>query len=63
MVRNIEKLMKIERPKEVSKLNPDTVEVVPKTLSLDLLDIDPHPEQRIAVHIDLKLDQIEDPEE
>ena len=63
MVRNIEKLMKIERPKEVSKLNPDTVEVVPKTLSLDLLDIDPYPEQRIAVHIDLKLDQIEDPEE
>lgn len=63
MVRNVEKLLKIECPKGVPKLKTETIEVVPDTLALDLVNIEPYTEPGITVHIDLELDQLEDPEE
>ncbi len=63
MVRNIEKLLKIERPREVSEMKLDTIEVFPTTLRLDLMDIEPYTEPGINVHIDLGLDQLEETEE
>ena len=63
MVRNMEKLLKIEGPKGVPKLKTETVEVVPKTVGLDLINIEPYTEPKVTVHIDLELDQLEDPEE
>ena len=63
MVRNVEKLLKIECPKGVPKLKTETVEVVPKTIGLDLVDIEPYTESGITVCIDLDLYQLEDPEE
>ena len=63
MVRNVEKLLKIECPEGVPKLKTETIEVVPKTVGLDLVDIDPYIEPGITVRIDLDLDQLEDSEE
>lgn len=63
MARNIEKLLKIERPREVSKLTLDTIEVIPTSLTPDLVDIEPYAEPRVTVNIDLGLDQLEEPEE
>jgi hypothetical protein len=63
MARNVEKLLKIERPGEVSKLTLEPIEVIPTTPRLDLVDIEPHTEPEINVHIDLGLDQLEEPEE
>lgn len=63
MVRNMEKLLKIECPKGVPKLAAETIEVVPKTLGLDLINIECYTEPGITVHIDLELDQLEDPKE
>ena len=59
----MEKLLKIECPKGVSRLNAETIEVVPNPFELDLTNIEPYTEPGITVHIDLELDQIEDPEE
>ncbi len=63
MARNIEKLLKIERPREVSKLTLDTIEVIPTSLTLDLVDIEPYAEPRVTVNINLGLDQLEEQEE
>jgi hypothetical protein len=63
MARNVEKLLKIERPGEVSKLTLETVEVIPTTPRIDLVDIEPYTEPKINVHIDLGLDQLEEQEE
>ncbi len=63
MARNIEKLLKIESPREVSKLSLDTVEVIPTSLRLDLVDIELYTKPRFTVNIDLGLDQLEEPEE
>jgi len=63
MARNIEKLLKIERPREVSEMKLDIIEVFPTTLRLDLMDIEPYAEPEINVHIDLGLDQLEEQEE
>jgi hypothetical protein len=63
MARNIEKLLKIESPREVPKLTLETIEVIPTNLTLDLVDIEPHAEPRITVNIDLGLDQLEEQEE
>ena len=59
MVRNMEKLLKIECPKRVPKLNPDTIETVPKILDLNLTNIEPYSEPATNVRIDLELDQLE----
>ena len=63
MARNIEKLLKIESPREISKLTLDTIEVIPTSLTLDLVDIEPYAEPRVTVNIDLGLDQLEELEE
>ena len=63
MARNIEKLLKIERPGEVSKLTLETIEVIPTTPRLDLVDIESCTEPKINVHIELGLDQLEEQEE
>ena len=63
MARNIEKLLKIERPREVSKLTLDTIEVIPASLRLDLVDIEHYAEPRVTVNINLGLDQLEEQEE
>jgi len=63
MARNVEKLLKIERPGEVSKLTLEPIEVIPTTPRIDLIDIEPPTEPEINVHIDLGLDQLEEPEE
>jgi hypothetical protein len=63
MARNIEKLLKIEHPKEVSKLSLDTIETIPTSLTLDLVDIEPYAEPRVTVNINLGLDQLEEQEE
>ena len=63
MVRNMEKLLKIECPKGVPKLKAQTIEFVPKSLGLDLINIEPYTEPKVTIHIDLELDQLEDHEE
>jgi hypothetical protein len=63
MVRNIEKLIKIEHPREVSEMKLDTIEVFPTTFKLDLTNIEPYTEPAISCHIDLGLDQLEEQEE
>ena len=63
MVRNIEKLIKIEHAPEVPKMKLDTIEqfsIIPK---LDLTDIEPYTEPGIICHVDLGLDQLEEQEE
>jgi len=63
MARNIEKLIKIEGSREITKLTFDTIEVIPTSLTLDLVDIEPYTESEITLNIDLGLDQLEEPEE
>ena len=61
MVKNIEKLIKIENPREITKL--DTIEMYPSTPKLDLMDIETHSEESLNCHIELGLDQLEEQEE
>lgn len=63
MARNVEKLLKIETPGEVTKLTLEPCEVIPTTPRLDLTNIELCTGPAINVHIDLGLDQIEEPEE
>ena len=60
MARNVEKLLKIETPREVSKLTLEPCEVIPR---LDLTNIEACTEPAMNVHIDLGLDQLEEAEE
>jgi hypothetical protein len=63
MARNIEKLIKIEHPKEISEMKLDTIEPFPTIPKLDLENIEPYTEPGITVHVNLGLDQLEEPEE
>jgi hypothetical protein len=63
MVRTIEKLIKLERPREISEMKIDTPEVYPTIPKLDLMDMEPCTEQGITVHVNLGLDQLEGQEE
>ena len=63
MARNLEKLLKIQTPGEVAKLTLEPCEVIPTTPRLDLTNIEACTEPAINVHIDLGLDQLEEPEE
>jgi len=63
MDRNMEKLVKIEHPKEVPEMKLDTIEPFPTIPKLDLENIEPYAEPRITVHVNLGLDQLEEPEE
>ncbi|MFA5364950.1 MAG: hypothetical protein WC325_07210 [Candidatus Bathyarchaeia archaeon] len=59
MVRPIEKLVKLQQPKDLTKLTVDTIEVFPATLRLDLPNLEPCTETPMTVHIELGLDQLE----
>ena len=59
----MEKLLKIERPKRVCDLKINMIEVVPPTLTLDLVNIEPRTEPSVTVNVDLGLDQLEETEE
>jgi hypothetical protein len=63
MARNMEKLIKIEHPKEISEMKIDTIEPFPAIPKLDLVNIEPYTEPGITLNIDLGLDQLEEPEE
>jgi hypothetical protein len=63
MVRNMEKLIKIERPKEIPEMKLETIEAFPVIPKLDLENIEPYTEPGIALNIDLGLDQLEEQEE
>ena len=60
MVRTIEKLIKIERPREISEMKLNPIEAFPAIPKLDLMNIEPCTEPGIAVHVDLGLDQLEE---
>ncbi|MEJ2241962.1 MAG: hypothetical protein P8Y18_07450 [Candidatus Bathyarchaeota archaeon] len=59
MVRIMDKILKIEPPKRICELPIDSLKI-PKTLNLDLVDIESWNDSKIEVKIDLKLDQLED---
>jgi len=63
MVRNLEKIIKIHRPTELSEMKLETLEVCPTFPTIDLVNIEPFTETGLAVHVDLGLDQIEEQEE
>jgi CO dehydrogenase/acetyl-CoA synthase gamma subunit (corrinoid Fe-S protein) len=63
MDRNVEKLIKIEHPKEIPEMKLNTIEPFSTIPKLDLVNIEPYTEPGITVHVDLGLDQIEEPEE
>jgi hypothetical protein len=63
MARNIQKIIKIEHPKEISEIKLNPVESCPKFPKLDLENIEPYTETGINFNIDLGLDQLEEPEE
>jgi hypothetical protein len=63
MARNMEKLIKIEHPKEISEMKLDTIQPFPTIPKLDLVDIEPYTEPGITLNIDLGLDQLEEAEE
>ena len=64
MVRTIEKLIKIERPRGITETKAaNTIEVFPAIPKLDLMNIEPCTETGILVHVDLGLDQLEEQEE
>lgn len=63
MARNIEKLIKIECPREISERKIDAIKAFPTMPTRDLMDIEPYTEPGITVHVDLGLDQLEEREE
>jgi hypothetical protein len=63
VVRSVEKLLKIERPTKLSEMKLETLEAFPTLPKLDLTNIETCTEPALAVHIDLGLDQLEEPEE
>jgi len=63
MVRNLEKLIKIEHPREISEMKLDTIQCFPTIPKLDLMDIELYTKARITCHIELGLDQLEEQEE
>ena len=63
MVRTMEKLLKIERLKREPDLTLKTIEIIPPTLTLDLINIESCNESNVSVNIDLGLDQLEESED
>lgn len=63
MARNIEKLIKIEHPKEILEMKLSPIETFPTIPNLDLVNIEPCTEPGVKIHVDLGLDQLEEPEE
>ena len=62
MARSIEKLMKIETPKQINKLDPECLKEYPLIPKLNLMDIESFSEPGVPVNIDLGLDQMEEEE-
>ena len=64
MDRPASKVLQVTRHEVIPELTPDvTPEVNRETTTSNLFDIDPYPEPKSPQHIDLDLDQLEDPEE
>ena len=63
MVRNIEKLVKIEHSTKLSEMELETLEAFPALPKLDLMNLETCTKQEIPLHVDLGLDQIEEQEE
>jgi hypothetical protein len=63
MVRDLEKLVKLEHPADLSEMAIKSMNVCPTLLNLDLTDIECFAEPGPIVHVDLGLDQIEELEE
>ena len=62
-VRNMEKLLKIERLKRESDLTLNTIEIINPTLKLDLINIETCNEPNVTVSVNLGLDQLEESED
>ncbi|MBT8171794.1 hypothetical protein KJN74_02845 [Candidatus Bathyarchaeota archaeon] len=62
MVRNIEKLIKIECPRDITKRNVESVETFSIIPKLNLMDLESCIEPGTEVHVDLGLDQLEQEE-
>ena len=60
MARTIEKLIKIERPREIAEMKLNPIEAIPTIPKLDIMNIEQCTEPGIAVHVDLGLDQLEE---
>jgi hypothetical protein len=60
VARTIEKLIKIERPREIAEMKLNPIEVFSASPKLDLMDIEACTKPEIAVHVDLGLDQLEE---
>ena len=63
MVRNMEKLIKIDHTNEISEMKLKPIETFPTIPNLDLVNIEPCTEPGVKIHVDLDLDQLEEPEE
>ena len=63
MVRNLEKIVKLERPADLSEMTIKSIDTCPTLIKLDLTNIEHYTEVGPIVHVDLGLDQIEEPEE
>jgi hypothetical protein len=63
MDKNMEKLLKIDRPKRICDLAQGTIEIVYPTFLLDLVNIESWNEPPVTIDLDLGLDQLEECEE
>ena len=63
MVRNLEKIVKLERPADLSEMTIKSIDTCSTLIKLDLTNIEPYTEAGPIIHVDLGLDQIEEPEE
>ena len=63
MVRNLEKIVKLETPIDLSEMAIQSMNVCPTLVDLDLTDIECFAESGPIVHVNLGLDQIEELEE
>ena len=63
LVRQVDKVLGVTHLEGVPDVTPDPSEDVPKTLALNLFDIDPSTKLERPVRVDLNLDQLEDTEE
>ena len=60
MVRNLEKLVKLQRPTDLSEMAINSLNVCPPLVKLELTNIECFAESGPIVHVDLGLDQIEE---
>jgi len=60
--RNVEKLVKFERPRDLSEMTIKSINACSVLIKLDLTNIEPYTETGPSIHVDLGLDQIEEQE-